>query len=276
MIIAEAIRAAAEQLSASSDTARLDAELLMAHALGVTRSDLLLRLAGEDREVPKSFGSYIKRRRLQEPVAYIIGNQEFYGRTFEVSGDVLIPRGDSETLIEASLKAKPDAKRILDLGTGSGALIITILLELPQATGIGIDFSRLALAVAERNAGKLGLDGKQVKFEQVSWHEEDWRNGLGQFDLIVANPPYVETNAALARDVAGFEPSIALFAGETGLDEYRVLLPQLRPLMNAGGRAAIEIGSNQAQAVDTIATRAGFEVELHNDLAGRARVLTLS
>ncbi|MCZ8135562.1 MAG: peptide chain release factor N(5)-glutamine methyltransferase [Porphyrobacter sp.] len=268
----EAIRAAAERLAPVSDTARLDAELLMAHLFGVSRSELLLRHMRDP--VPPGFAALIERRMGHEPVAYITGRQEFYGLPFMVTPTTLIPRGDSETLVEAALAAKPDALRVLDLGTGSGALLLAVLAYLGKAQGIGIDRSEPALDVARANAEALGLR-PQARFVAGDWHAAGWTEDLGTFDLILCNPPYVEADAALDAQVRDFEPHTALFAGPEGLDDYRVLIPQLRALMNEGAVAVLEIGANQADAVAALAGAAGFTTRLHRDLAGRARALVL-
>ena len=272
MTVGEAIRAAAEALAPVSDTARLDAELLMAHLFGVSRSELLLRHLRD--LAPPGFPALIERRAGHEPVAYITGRQEFYGLPFIVTPATLIPRGDSETLVEAALALMPDAARVLDLGTGSGALLLAVLAYLREAQGIGIDRSAEALAVAARNAEQLGLR-PQAAFRQGDWHAPGWADTLGTFDLILCNPPYVEADAVLDRQVAEFEPATALFAGPEGLDDYRVLIPQLRALMNAGGAAIVEIGANQGDAVAALADAAGFAVDLRRDLAGRPRALIL-
>ncbi len=270
--IAETLRDAAARLAAISDTARLDAELLMAHALGVSRSELLLRHVRDD--APEGFAPLLARRMGHEPVAYLLGRQEFFGRDFLVSPDVLIPRADSETLILAALDACPAPRRVLDCGTGSGALLLTVLAERGDATGLGIDRSPAALAMAERNAEALGLS-RRTQLMQRDWTSPDWREGLGRFDLILANPPYVEVGAMLAPSVCLHEPSGALFAGPEGLDDYRILLPQLPALLEPGGVAALEIGWTQAEAVGAMAMDAGFVVRLHRDLGGRARALLL-
>jgi release factor glutamine methyltransferase len=270
--IADALRDAAGQLAAISDTARLDAELLMAHALGASRSDLLLRHMRD--AVPAGFEALLERRLGHEPVAYIIGRQEFFGRDFAVTSDVLIPRGDSETLILAALEVRSRPGRVLDCGTGSGALLLTVLAECERATGIGIDRSQAALAVASRNAGALGLSAR-AQMRHVDWTQRGWSEGLGRFDLILANPPYVEEDAQLAPSVRLHEPAGALFAGPQGLDDYRVLLPQLRGLLAEGGVAVIEIGWTQAETVSLIASEAGFSVQLRHDLGGRPRALVL-
>ncbi len=268
----EAIRAAAEALAPVSDTARLDAELLMAHLFGVSRSELLLRHMRDS--VPPGFAALVERRAACEPVAYITGRQEFYGLPFIVNPATLIPRGDSETLVEAALERKPDALRLLDLGTGSGALLLAVLAYLGKAEGVGIDRSEAALEVARANAEALGLR-PQARFVGGDWHATDWTEGLGTFDLILCNPPYVESDAALDPQVRDFEPASALFAGPEGLDDYRVLIPQLRALMNHDAVAILEIGANQADAVGALAAAAGFTTTLCRDLAGRARALVL-
>lgn len=272
MTAGEAIRAAAERLAPTSDTARLDAEVLMAHAFGVTRSDLLLRHMRDP--VPDSFAALVERRAAHEPVAYIVGSQDFFGLTLAVSPAVLIPRGDSEVLVEAALAARPDARRVLDCGTGSGALLLAVLSHLPAADGIGIDRSAEALVVARGNAENLGL-GNRAKMRLADWDQADWALALGQFDLVLANPPYVEDAAELDPSVRAHEPAGALFAGEEGLDAYRVLIPQLPQLLTPGGAALVEIGHTQAPAVAAIAAQIGFESRLHHDLGGRPRVLEL-
>ncbi len=270
--VASAIREAAARLAATSDTARLDAELLLAHALGCSRSDLLLRHMQDD--VPDGFASLVERRAACEPVAYITGTQEFYGRSFAVTRDVLIPRGDSESVVEATLAAAPDARRILDCGTGSGALLLTLLAELPEAQGVGIDASGPALEVARRNAAELGLAGR-AKFCLADWTMPGWANDLGRFDLVIANPPYVESDADLDVDVRDYEPASALFAGPEGLDDYRILIPQLPQLLMKNGAVMLETGATQAAQVAEIARDHGFAATAHKDLGQRDRGLLL-
>jgi len=268
--VSAAIRDAAQQLAHGSDTARLDAEVLMAHALGVSRSDLLVRHMRDD--PPPGFAALIERRLHHEPVAYITGTQEFFGLPFAVSPAVLIPRGDSEVLVERALAAGAAARRVLDCGTGSGALLLAVLANLPGAEGVGIDSSTSALDVAQANAAALQLAGR-CKLFHADWHQSGWADGLGQFDLILANPPYVEDSAELDASVRSFEPGSALFAGPEGLDDYHVLVPQLRELLAPGGAALVEIGHRQAAAVGAMGRVAGLAATLHHDLAGRPRVL---
>jgi len=271
-MIAEALREAARRLAETSDTARLDAELLMAHALGVSRSETLLRHM--DHDEPEAFHALVERRARHEPVAYILGRKEFYGREFLVAPGVLIPRMDSETTVVTALDACPAPARVLDCGVGSGALLFTILAERPTAEGVGIDRATEALATASANAALLGL-GERAQLLRRDWDEPGWADDLGRFDLVLANPPYVEEGAPIALAVREWEPAGALFAGAEGLDAYRVLIPQLPPLLTANGAAVVEIGAAQADAVAGIAADTGFTADLRRDLASRPRALIL-
>ena len=275
MTIADAIRAAAERLCATSDTARLDAELLMAHVLGVSRSQLLLlRMRDEAAPHAAGFDRLVERRAGHEPVAHLLGVQEFFGLEFAVTPDTLIPRGDSETIVQAALDCAPHDARVLDMGTGSGALLLAFLYERPDAKGLGIDASAAALAVASANGQRLGL-AERAQFVQANWLESGWAHDLGRFDLVLCNPPYVESDAILDPDVREFEPATALFAGPEGLDDYRAVVPQLGKLLVPGGVAIFEIGAGQAEAVGAIASESGFAVETRRDLADRPRALIL-
>ncbi|MEL7690343.1 peptide chain release factor N(5)-glutamine methyltransferase [Citromicrobium bathyomarinum] len=274
--VGEAIREAAETLAPASDTARLDAELLMAHALGLSRSDMLLRAMRDP--APENFEALVARRLSHEPVAYITGSAEFYGLDLQVSPAVLIPRGDSETLIEAAREhfgkgAAP--ARILDLGTGSGALLLAALSLWPEAEGIGLDASMPALRVAQCNATKLGL-ADRCRFVRRSWRRDGWGRDLGTFDLILCNPPYVEDDAPLEPQVREHEPASALFAGPEGLDDYRILVPQIGHLLTDGGIAIFEIGATQQDAVGAIARNQSFSARFCNDLANRPRAAIVS
>jgi release factor glutamine methyltransferase len=270
--VAEALRQAAARLAAKSDPARLDAELLMAHALGLSRSDLLLRHMQD--AAPDGFAALVERRCRHEPVAYILGRKEFYGREFVVAPGVLIPRMDSETTVTAALEACPTPRRVLDCGVGSGALLLTILAESPAATGVGIDRAPEALTVASANAALWGL-GERAKLLLGDWDEPGWADDLGRFDLVLANPPYVEDSAPIAPDVRQWEPAGALFAGPEGLDAYRRLVPQLPALLAENGVAVLEIGATQAGQVADIAAQSGFAAEMRCDLGGRPRALVL-
>lgn len=273
--VADALRDAARALAAVSDAPRLDAEWLMAHSLGCSRSAMLLQHG--DADVPPAFADLLARRMTGQPLAQITGEQEFYGLTIRVTPDVLIPRADSETLIEAArneLAGRPPA-RMLDCGTGPGTLLLAALSVWPDARGVGIERSAAALAVARDNAAALGMTDR-TELRHGDWTAPDWTSGIGAFDLILANPPYVETDDPdLAADVRAFEPAQALFAGPDGLADYRVLVPQLPALLTAGGIAVVEIGSRQAEAVSAIAAGAGLTVRLVRDLGGRPRALVL-
>ncbi len=262
---------AARQLNAISDTARLDAELLMAHALGASREVMLLSRL-ED-EMPAEFDALLARRMASEPVAYITGTRAFWTISLDVTPAVLIPRPDSETLIEAAVGhfGKAGPKRVLDLGTGSGALLLAALSEWPDASGVGVDASDAALAVAAANAKRLGLA------DRAAFVLCDWGEGVDErFNLILCNPPYVESGAMLAAEVADYEPASALFAGEDGLEDYRHLMPQFARLMEPGAIVALEIGAEQAELVSALALEAGLSARCFQDLAGRSRCLLLS
>ncbi len=269
MTVRKALAEAAASLATRSDTARLDAELLMACALGVDRNALLL--AHLDDAEPADFAPLLARRMAHEPVAYITGTRDFWTITLNVAPGVLIPRPDSETLIEAAIDhfGERAPQRILDLGAGSGALLLAALSQWPEAHGLGIDASQAALDIAQGNAARLGL--------KAAFRLGDWADGLDTpFDLVLCNPPYVESNAELAPEVADFEPASALYAGSEGLDDYRRLAPQIARLIAAGGIAVVEIGHQQAAATSAIFGAFGLNIAIRQDLGGRDRCLLLT
>ncbi len=259
--------AVATKRFAFSATPRLDAELLMAHALGIERNALLLDV---DRPVPDTFAALVDRRANHEPVAYIVGTRGFWTIDLAVGPGALVPRADSETLVEAAIDRfmdKPPAT-ILDLGTGPGTLLLALLAEWPGAEGLGIDRSAIALGYAAANARTTGVGGR------ARFVLGDWAAAVGaRFDLVVANPPYVEADADLPREVRAHEPAGALFAGPDGLDDYRRLAPVLAGLVAPGGAAILEIGATQAASVTALLEGEGFAVVCRADLAGRPRVL---
>lgn len=271
--VADALRDAARALESVSASARLDAELLMAHAFGASRSTMLLRHARD--EVPARFEVLLAQRLTGKPVSQITGEQEFYGLSLKVTPDVLTPRPDTETLIETAIAAFGDRApaRVLDCGTGTGALLLAALSVWPKARGIGIERSPAALAVACDNAARTGM-ADRATMHAADWTRADWMDGLGCFDLVLSNPPYVETNDPdLAPDVRQHEPAEALFAGEDGLDDYRILIPALPELLAPDGIAVIEIGSRQADAVLAIGEKSGLCGMMYRDLASNPRAL---
>ncbi|KQN01221.1 protein-(glutamine-N5) methyltransferase, release factor-specific [Sphingobium sp. Leaf26] len=267
MTIPDALRAATVQLAVASDTARLDAELLMAHALGLSRGDMLLRQ--RDLTVPETFAPLLARRLDGEPIAHITGMRDFWTINLAVTPDTLIPRPDSETLIEAAVDhfAGRAPASILDLGTGSGALLLAALAEWPHAQGLGIDASPPALVVAQGNAMRLGMA------DRATFCLGDWAQGVdGPFDLLLINPPYIVADLVLSGDVRR-EPASALFAGPDGLADYRRIAPDLPRLIAPGGMAAIEIGHDQKDSVSTLLRDQGLVVAARRDLAGHDRCL---
>ena len=270
--VTRALAEAARALTPTSDTARLDAELLMAEALHIDRDRLLL--STPQRRVPKRFWTMVERRAAGEPVAYITGRRAFWNIELHVGPGVLIPRPDSEVLIAAALEhfeGGAGPKCILDLGTGPGTLLLAALDLWPKANGIGIDSSRRALSYAAANARRLGVEAR------TDFRLGDWAEGVsGPFELILCNPPYVATGADLGPGVAEFEPPEALFAGPEGLDDLRRLAPEFPRLLAKGGLAAVEIGAGQAgEAADLLRTN-GLAARVAEDLAGRPRAVLLT
>ncbi|MGK6353591.1 peptide chain release factor N(5)-glutamine methyltransferase [Sphingomonas sp. DT-207] len=266
-----ALAAATRQLSAASDTPRLDAELLMAHALGVSREQLLLRHL--DDNIPDSFDALVRRRLAHEPVAYITGTRAFWTIDLQVGPGALVPRPDSETLIEAAIAYFGDRApaTILDLGTGPGTLLLAALDQWPDARGLGVDASETALGYARANADRLGMAARAV------FRLGDWAEGLDErFDLILANPPYIGTDEPLPPEVRDHEPASALFAGADGLDDYRRIVPQLPGLIAPGGCALLEIGHTQAGAVSSLVQQHGLTPSVYKDLGGRPRAIRLT
>lgn len=274
------LRSAEARLRASGiEAPQLDARLLLAAALEMAPD--ALRFAA-DRALSANEAARIEallaRRIAREPVSRILGRREFWSLEFRITPDVLDPRADSETLIEAALALFPNraaALRVLDLGTGSGCLLLAALHEFPNATGLGIDASAKALEAARGNAARLGLAGR------ARFAEGDWARGIPtaeRFDLVLCNPPYIAESerARLAPEVARHDPPAALFAGPEGLDAYRAILPGLGRLLASGGHALFEIGAAQGAAVRAIAEACGLTVvEIRRDLASRERCVVI-
>jgi release factor glutamine methyltransferase len=260
----------ATALLAPSATAQRDAELLLLHVMRLSRAELLAHPEQELTERESNhYQAAISRRAHHEPVQHIIGKQEFYGRDFIVNRLVLIPRPETEHLVEAVLAIRPVPEGIVDIGTGSGILAVTLALELENATVTATDVSAAALAVAQRNAQLLGA-AERIRFEA-----SDLFASLGEerFDCIVSNPPYVATSEVLEPQVREFEPATALYAGEDGLTIYRRLIPEATEHLEPGGHLLLEIGHGQRDALAQMLTQNGFEeVRFVDDLQGIPRV----
>jgi release factor glutamine methyltransferase len=266
--------AGAECLRASGiANPRLEARLLLGHALGLSAEMLLRdtsRLVGSWR-----FEALLARRCAREPLALILGHREFWSLDFAVSADTLIPRPESETLIEAALAAfarRDDPRAILDLGTGTGCLLLAALHEFPRAFGVGVDRSAAATRLAARNAAALGLA------DRAGFLCADWDAPLaGRFDLVLCNPPYIPTSeiAGLMPEVARYEPRSALDGGIDGLDAYRRVFTTLLCRLTEAGVAILELGQGQAGSVAGLAPAAGFAFEARADLLGITRALVL-
>jgi len=269
--IPRALSRATNELGPASDTPRLDAELLMAEALHIDRDRLIL--SPPQREAPDRFFQMVDRRKIGEPVAYITGRRAFWNIELHVGPGVLIPRPDSEVLISSALEHFEGAdgpKRILDLGTGPGTLLLAALDLWPGATGLGVDVSRQAMSYAAANARRLGFEPR------VKLMEGDWAKGISErFDLVLVNPPYVAEGEELGPGVAEHEPAEALFAGAEGLDDYQRLAPEIGRLMAKGGLAAIEIGHEQAEVVADLLKAEGLDPRIAYDLAGRPRAMLI-
>jgi release factor glutamine methyltransferase len=263
-------------------TAALDARLLLAHALGVDPGDLARR-DGEPVPDPVfvAAAAMVERRRAGEPVARIVGEKEFWSLPFRLAPATMVPRPDTETVVSSVLEVLAaqgrlgDSLELLDLGTGSGCILLALLSELPEALGIGIDRSPEAAAMAAENARRLGISSR------ARFVAGDWARPLaGRYDAILANPPYVEDEAlpALPAAVIGYDPRLALSGGTDGISAYRAIIPELPRLLAPAGLAALEFGPRQSGPIREIAGAVGLAADIRRDLAGRERValLTLS
>ncbi len=265
----------AQFAAAGLDTPRLDARLLVGAAVGLEPSLLFARtdVALAPEHVTR-IASHAARRLRREPVSRILGRREFWGLEFGLNAATLDPRPDTETLVSSVVGLRetyPGPRRILDLGTGTGCILIAILTEWKDASGIGVDIAPEAVAAARQNAERLGLTGR------AAFRENNWADGIDEeFDLIVSNPPYIAQHeaASLAPDVALYDPPAALFAGADGLAAYRALIPAAKPRLAPGGRLLLEIGATQAEAVENLLQGSGFDPESRiSDLGGKTRVL---
>lgn len=260
--------------AAAIENPRLEARLLLAHAMGRTTEALLRdpRAAVPPEAIPR-FRSALDQRMARLPMARILGRAGFWTLELEVGAETLIPRADSETLIEAVLETGIMPRRILDLGTGTGCLLLAALSEFPAAWGLGLDLRPEAAMLAARNASRNGLSARAV------FAAGDWGAALaGRFDLILSNPPYIESAAipGLMPEVARHEPASALDGGADGLAAYRLILSDLPRLLAPGGLAVLELGEGQGPAVSVLARAEGLQVAGQKaDLAGIDRALIL-
>jgi release factor glutamine methyltransferase len=258
------------------DGPSIDARLLLEAATGATRTDILTDPYREvTAEQAATLDAYVERRLRREPTSRILGKKGFWKIMLNVTPDVLSPRSDTEALLDVVLPAFPADRpfSMIDLGTGSGAILLAVLAERPAATGLGTDVSSEALAVARENAANLELDGRAV------FLRTEWAAGLPDhgFDLVVSNPPYIASAEieTLDPEVRDHDPRLALDGGEDGLDAYRALAPEIRRILKPGGIFAVEIGWTQGEAVTALFEAEGFEdVKITLDLANRARVVT--
>ena len=275
MTAREALRLGAARLAqAGVDNPRLDARLLLAYAEGLGQATLL---ADPDRAVDAAgYAGVLAGRAAREPLAYVVGSQEFWSLPFQVSPATLIPRADSEAVVEAALDALAPghAGPVLDLGTGTGCLLLAVLHERGEAWGVGVDLSPDAARLAAGNARTLGLS------DRASFLAGDWDTALaGRFALVLANPPYVIADeiAGLQPEVARWEPRRALDGGADGLAAYRLVLARLPLLLAPGGSAVLEVGAGQAALVAALAMSAGLHlVEVRRDLGDTPRALWLN
>ncbi len=266
--------------AAGIDNVRFEARLLLSHASGLRTEEMIAH--GRDPAPPaieQSLRALTARRVRREPMAYILGEREFWGLPFKVTPAVLVPRPDSETVIEAALSLMPVRTRpwrLLDLGVGSGCLLLTLLREYPAATGIGLDMSNAALAVARANAEALGV-ADRARLVLGDWRRAGWERDLGgPFDLVVSNPPYIEASAidGLMPEVARFEPREALDGGPDGLAAYHKIAAAAATLIAPGGHLLVEAGEGQAIEISKILGEAGLAVGAPwKDLAGIDRVV---
>lgn len=268
---AEALAAAAPRLRAAGiDDPMRDAQVLLANAIGIDRVSLMSHLYDTlDARAQGWFQAAIAARVLRQPVSQIVGRREFYGRWFRVTPEVLDPRPDTETLIDLALSDPFDT--VLDLGTGTGCILLTLLAERPDVRGVGTDLSQAALDIAALNVAQLGLCDRATLIRS-NW----WQDVQGQFDLIVSNPPYIAADemGALAPEVRDWEPRLALNPGGDGLDAYRAIAKGAVDHLTPGGRLMVEIGPTQSAAVSAFFAQAGLtDIRINPDLDGRGRVV---
>ena len=271
--------ATARLARAGVDSPRLDAELMLARAADTTRSAIWSALTRISPAATGRFEAMLSRRQAREPLAYILGSKEFYSLEFEITPAVLIPRPETEVLVGAALEfaaAHPDA-RVLDIGTGSGAIAIALAANAPRISVIATDIEESALAVARRNVARHHLEDRIALRWADVFEPLDGGDALGEFDLIVSNPPYVEISAidSLEPEVRDYEPPAALFAGADAFECYKRIAGGACEHLNRDGAVMVEVGAGQAAAVSALFREAGLHLTgVINDLAGIERVVT--
>jgi len=253
------------------DNAPRDARILVAHALGIPKSQLSMKIKENVSEETKaSLEKLISRRINREPIAKILGKRQFWGRTFFINEDVLDPRGDTETLIDYVIDGP--VRSVLELGTGSGVIAISLACEWKEVHVVATDISEAALFVAQKNAQNFDVQDK------IDFLKSDWFEAIeGKFDLIISNPPYIglsEINE-ISQEVLNYDPDLALFAGSDGLGAYKRIIPHLTKFLNPGGTVVLEIGASQSESVKNLMNSSGLsEVKTLKDLAGKDRLVT--
>ncbi|MFT7434162.1 MAG: release factor glutamine methyltransferase [Alphaproteobacteria bacterium] len=274
MKIKDALQQAVTTLKGVSDSAALDASLLMSHATGLTKIELFMRDENVLTEMQlNAFDALIVRRQTSEPIAYILGEKEFWALPFKVVPSVLIPRPDTETMVATLVAAVADKNAeglVADLGVGSGALLLSILSEFEKFKGVGVDMNDTALEIARENAINLGFS------DRATFVKSHWLDAVDEmFDIVVSNPPYIETStvASLMDDVKDHEPMSALDGGADGLACYRSLIPSAYDKLNKGGLLLLEIGYNQKETVSHLLSKGWKNVQCFKDLAGHDRVI---
>ncbi len=264
--------------AANISTAALDARLLFQYVSGFSHNEIITASECKlERDIIARYERAIDRRLRHEPVSRIIGRRSFYDGEYLIDRSTLDPRPDSEILVDHALSIMPPKPaRLLDLGTGSGCLLISLLRQVPAWAGVGVDLQPAAVRMARINAARLGVDARAI-FRQGRWFDPVRRSTENRFDMIVSNPPYIreDDRAKLAPEVSRYDPSLALYGGASGLRDYRHIVSHAPQFLKPDGWLVCEIGADQSDAVAALYAKAGFgAVRVISDLAGRPRVVS--